>query len=321
MDKDMQCQRLEQLLRFLPEPIAAVLNGMDDKTKEATQEIRLRAGRPLSLTIRGSQFFVRPQGTCMLPREDCIMVTAKEVEDCFFALCHHSVYSHHEELKEGYLMLEGGHRAGVCGTVTFKEGRIETVRDISSLNIRVAKEVPQVADELIKQFIGGGVLICGGPGSGKTTLLRDVARQLAGGAAGRCLKVAVIDSRGEIAAVTHGVPMADLGSTADVITACPKAKGIEMALRTLCPDVIVFDELGDLEEVAAVEQSFHAGVTVIATAHAGSLEDLHRRPQIRRLLENDTIRQVVFCQNRNRFSYSIHSKEEIKSNKKEVVLL
>lgn len=309
MDKEQCTRRFDALVARLPETISRPLIGLDSEIKAAVQEIRLRAGRPLTVTVGGSQFFLRPGGTSMLPRSDCYILRAEQVQACFLALCHHSVYSHGEELRQGYLMLEDGHRAGVCGTVILKEGRIETVRDISSINLRIAKEVPRCADHLIAQYGGGGILICGGPGSGKTTLLRDLVRQLAGGDSGRCYQVAVIDSRGELAAVSGGVPMTDLGSTVDVLTGCPKGIGIEMALRTLYPEVIAFDELGDLEEVRAVEQSFHAGVSVVTTAHAGSLEDLTRRPQLRQLLASDAFRWIVFCKHDTDFSYEVYPSE------------
>lgn len=309
MDKEQYIRRFDALVARLPESIRRPLDRLDREIKAAVQEIRLRAGRPLTVTVGGSQFFLRPGGTGMLPRSDCYMLSAEQVEACFLALCHHSVYSHSEELKQGYLMLENGHRAGVCGTVLVKEGQVETVRDISSINLRIAKEIPNCAARLLAQYDGGGILICGGPGSGKTTLLRDLVRQLAGGNAGRCYQVAVIDSRGEIAAVSGGVPMNDLGSTVDVLTGCPKGVGIEMALRTLYPEIIAFDELGDLEEVRAVEQSLHAGVSVVTTAHAGSPEDVTRRPQLQRLLNSDAFRWLVFCKHDTDFTYEIYPRE------------
>lgn len=319
MDKDMLNTRFDLLLDYLPDSIKIPLRGLNKEIKAAAQEIRLRAGRPLSVTVNGTQFFVKQCGTCMLPKSDCITVSAEDINDSFLKLCHHSVYSHNAELCKGYIMLKDGHRAGVCGTVSMQKGKIETVRDISSINIRIAKEIPSCADELIARYNGGGVLICGGPGTGKTTLLRDFARQLASGARGTCLKVAVIDSRGEIAAVSNGVPMTDLGSTADIITGCPKGEGIEMALRTLYPDVIVFDELGDINEVLAVEQSFHSGVAVIATAHAGELSDIYRRKQIKSLLNTGAIEQIVMCNNQNGFSYSVFNIDEINNLKGEMV--
>lgn len=315
MTKENIIQRFDDLLEYLPEKIKNPLISLDEKFKFSIEEIRLRAGRPLSVTVGGTQFFIKTDGACMLPKEECITVLSEDIKEAFFKLCHNSVYSHNDELCRGYITLKNGHRAGVCGTVTAQGGKIETIRDISSINLRIAKEVTSFADKLIKEYTGGGVLICGGPSTGKTTLLRDFARQLASGVKGKFLKVAIIDSRGEIAASLNGVPMADLGSTADILTFCPKGQGIEMALRTLNPDIIVFDELGNLQEVKAVEQSFNSGVSVVATAHAGDLKDIYRRKPIARLLQSGAINQIVLCDNKNGFSYSVFTLEEIQKSK------
>lgn len=295
MDKSKLLNRFEKVLDYLPEKIKNPLMQLNSELKISVQEIRLRAGRPLTITMSGSQFFVCKSGTFMLPRMDSVFVTPNDLNDCFLKLCKHSVYSHNHELCEGYISLDNGHRAGICGKAVLKDGKIETVRDISSINIRIAKEVPNCASEILKGCNGGGILICGGPGTGKTTLLRDICRQLASGNGGNCKKVAVIDSRGEIAAVSGGVPYTDMGSTADIITGVPKAKGIEMALRTLFPDVIAFDELGDIDEVSAVAQSFNSGVTIITTAHIGSTEDILKRPTVLKLLKTGAIEWVVLC--------------------------
>ena len=136
---------------------------------------------------------------------------------------------------------------------------------------------------------------------------------------GNCKKVAIIDSRGEIAAVSGGIPYTDVGSTADIITDIPKSKGIEIALRTLFPDVIAFDELGDMSEVSAVTQTFNSGVTVITTAHIGCLDDLERRPSVSALLKTGAIEWVVICY--RGFTYKIKNIKELDFLKKELTAL
>lgn len=319
MDKEILVKRFDQLLNYLPERIKTPLSSLNGELKAAVQEIRLRAGRPLTITMGSSQFFVCKSGAFMLPRNDCFFVSASDLEDCFLRLCKHSVYSHAGELCEGYISLENGHRAGICGRVVARNGKIETVRDISSINIRIAKEVPHSADGILKEYSGGGILICGGPGTGKTTLLRDLLRQLADGSLGECKKVAIIDSRGEIAAVSGGIPYTDIGITADIITGASKAKGIEMALRTLFPDVIAFDEVGNMEEVYAVTQSFNSGVSVITTAHLGSFADLSKRPAVKALLKTGAIDLVIMCH--RDFSFSVKRLSELNTLTSESALL
>lgn len=321
MDKELLEKRFNSLLNYLPPNLKLLLENLDPCIKASAQEIRLRVGRPLSLTIRGSQFFVNKTGTCMLPKKDCYIVSDGEIDECFLMLCRHSVYSHNEEICEGYIMLKGGHRAGICGRAVIKDNKIETIRDISSINLRIAKEVKGSADKIINNFDGGGILICGGPGTGKTTLLRDIARQLASGSGGKCLKVSVVDSRGEIAAVNGGLPMVELGSTCDVLTACPKGKGMEIALRTLFPDVIIFDELGNDEEVSGVIQSFNSGVTVITSVHIGNVDDLLKKESIKKLLFTGAITKLVICRSKNGFDYDILPVESVLNLQKKLVMV
>ena len=51
------------------------------------------------------------------------------------------MFSHEQELREGYLRLEGGFRAGVCGTAVLEGGRVKSLRDITSLVFRIPQAV------------------------------------------------------------------------------------------------------------------------------------------------------------------------------------
>ncbi len=321
MDKEYLLKKFDEVIEYLPESLSELFKNLDDDIKCTAQEIRLRAGRPAALTVNGTQLFVGKNKTTCLPKNESVTVTLNEVNECYLKLCNYSVYSHMEELSEGFIMLQGGHRAGICGKVTGKNGKIESIRDISSINIRIAKEIYFCADTIVKNYKSGGVLICGGPGSGKTTLIRDMVRLLASGEKnGRCYKVAVVDSRGEIGAASHGIPTANLGSTCDIITGCPKGKGIEMALRTMYPDIIAFDEIGNMEEVRAVKESMNSGVSVITSAHAGSISDVFKREQIKSLLNTGAIDMLVMCKGSEEFGYTVYDKENIEEMERRLIL-
>lgn len=232
-------------------------------------EIRLRAGRcAAAVTVSGK---IIP---CSAPFSE------KDIADCFAELCRYSVHSYSREIAEGFITLDGGHRVGLCGTAVMSGGAVVSVKDISSLNIRIAREVRGCAEELYGRFFAGGLcslLLAGRPMSGKTTVLRDLSRML-----GEKYRVALIDSRNELSASVRGLPTLDVGENTDVLCGYTKSAGIMTALRSLSPDVIICDEIGD--DFDAVEQCLFCGVKVIAAAHAGSLSELSRRRGTDRLL-------------------------------------
>lgn len=231
-------------------------------------EIRLRAGRrAVAVTAEGEMYI------CSEP------FSAEDISECFLELCRYSVHSYTGEIAEGYVTLDGGHRVGICGTAVMKNGKIETLRDISSLNIRLARQVKGCAGELYGSIFDHprSLLLAGKPMCGKTTLLRDLTRIL-----GERYKVTLIDSRNEISACVRGTPTLDIGQHTDVLCGCPKSEGILLALRSMSPEIIICDEIG--RDHKAVEQCLFCGVKLIASAHAGSIEELKRRSGIAELL-------------------------------------
>ena len=244
----------------------------------------MRAGGAVTLTL--------PEG----PRPLLLRLTGAQLAEILRALCEYSVHSYTEDIARGYVTLPGGHRAGVCGTAVTERGLVTAVRDISSINLRVAREIPGAAGELCARMYsnGGlpGLLISGAPGSGKTTLLRDLARRLSDGngpeghrgRAAPCRRVAIIDERGELAGAREGTPCCAVGANTDVLTGYPKCEGILLAIRSLSPEIILCDELGGEPDAAALEAGFHTGVRFVATIHAGSAEEALARPVAQRLL-------------------------------------
>lgn len=279
----------DSVLYAFPQRIKRTLEFLPDSIKEKTQEIRIRTNLPLCLTIGGKTFFVTLKSgiTDFITRE-LLVTEQKEVMEAFLLLCANSVYAHQNEIKKGYIIMRSGHRAGVCGTV-IDEG----MRDISSINIRIAREVEGCADILTSRFDGGGILIAGPPGSGKTTLLRDVIRQLSDGVLGNYKRIAVIDSRGELSGSHSGKSFTKLGTNTDILLCEDKANAALMALRTMYPDIIAFDEIGTAAELKSVSEIFNAGVSLITTAHIGVKQDLLRRSVTKELLKGNIISQIA----------------------------
>ena len=226
-------------------------------------EIRLRAGRPcVCVDVLGRM------RTCSAA------FSAEEIAGCFAEICRYSVYSFEEEIARGFVTLDGGHRVGICGTAVTKNGRITAFKDISGLNIRIAHQIYGCADELYERVFSNGIyslLLAGKPMSGKTTILRDLARRL-----GERHRVVLIDTRGELSASVRGTPSFDIGLNTDTLCGCEKSEGIMLAVRSLNPEIIICDEIGNDE--FAIEQAMFCGVKIIASAHAGSVDELKKRP-------------------------------------------
>lgn len=264
---------IRRLLSFLPEEI-----------KEKTEEIRLSRGNPVTLCVAGKTVFIRDNGQpCFYICRDLLKAGSADLEESYRLLCGNSVYAHTDELKNGFIMMKNGCRAGVCGTLS--SGGF--MKDITSLNIRIARQIYGAADSIIKQYDGGGLLIAGPPASGKTTVLRDFIRQAANGATGKIKRVCVIDSRGEISG------SADLGACSDVLISENKADGTQIALRTMNPDIIAFDEIGSIAELESVKESFYSGVEIITTAHIGDVSELKIRDVTSVLIQSGAIRYVA----------------------------
>ena len=82
----------------------------------------------------------------------------------------------------------------------------------------------------------------------------------------------MVDERGEIYPQELSGPDQQLPAV-DTLSGIPKERAVQMALRTLSPQVIVLDELGSLAETAALEQGFFSGVDGSSAASAVRMAD------------------------------------------------
>lgn len=248
-------------------------------------EIRVRAGMPLCI-INGNKkekMFVGLGGV-ITTKEKGYIPSKEEIERIFTSICRSSVYAYKDDIKNGFITLKGGHRVGVAGKM-LPDG---SVYDVSSLNIRIARQILGCSEKIIKHIIKNksevySTLIISPPACGKTTIIRDVARILGTGSnipLFKGISVGIIDERSEIAACYNGIPSNDIGLMTDVYDACPKEKGILMMIRSMAPEVIITDEIGGKGDASAVESAMNAGVKIIATAHGSSIADMKIRKEI-----------------------------------------
>ncbi len=290
MIKTDYTKNYDEVLFAVSHNLFKVLSNIPEKIKSQVEEIRLRLYLPLCLTVMGDTAFVTSRGDITFtPTSDLVYITPRDIEETYLQISENSVYAHEEEIKNGYITLKNGGRAGICGKFS-KEGFLS---DVTSINIRIARQVKGCAKSLCEGYKGKGLLIAGPPGSGKTTVLRDFLRMQASPQRSKCKRVVVIDSRGEISGYKTGGYSNDLGLTSDVVFIEDKALGVSIALRTMFPEMIAFDEIGSFDELARVKESFFSGVEVVTTAHIGEKNELIRREITRNLLSEGIVSQVA----------------------------
>ena len=261
---------------LLPPELTAALLAPVGSREGAVEEIRLRAGRQASLTVDGRNIMT----SAILTEVDLAAILTR--------MCGGSLYAYSQTIHEGYITLPEGVRVGVAGRAVCEEGRIIGVCEITSLCIRLPHIHRAVGGEICRLLRGlnrgrtapQGILIYAPPGEGKTTLLRGVAVGLSGGDGLPPLRTVAVDTRGELGFETEG-----RGLCLDILKGYPRARGVEIATRTLSAQVIICDEIGDTEEALSLISTHHGGVPLIATAHGGSVAEILRRTGIRLLHE------------------------------------
>lgn len=261
-------EQMNHLLDYLP-----VIGKLFPDTFSDVEEIRLIRGRNIRLCKEHSE------------QELPYFVDESLIQDVMDRSTHRSPHGVMEMLRKGFLILPGGHRLGLCGTGVYKEGSLRSLRDISSINIRVARDIVGIGTSIANTLwsSGSSALCMGPPGRGKTTLLRDVIRQLSTRYRER---ICVIDERQELAASLEGIPQFDLGPTSDIMSSVKKSDAIDMTIRTMGPTWVALDEITAEEDVEAMIRGSYCGVKFIATAHGHGLRDLNARPVYRKLMEN-----------------------------------
>ena len=293
MTEEYAISRYEEACALLPWRLQPAALAVSREQQAAAEELRLRIGRPLHLTL--------PEGELPLPKTRVIRGDLEQVLD---RATEYSRYAAAETLRHGYVTAKGGFRVGVCGTALPGPGeRNEGMRDISSLAIRIPRVREGAAEPLLGELLEEGrplsALIVSPPGGGKTTLLRDLVRLLSQGTAlSRPVRVALVDERGELAAVHRGRPQLEVGDLTDVLDGCPKALAVPLLLRAMTPQVIALDEVAVPADVEAVCAAAGCGVTLLATVHAASLQDLESRSVGQALLRCGVFRRAVLIEGR-----------------------
>ena len=285
-----------RILSVLPRSIR-VLIGKEHLQYEYLQEIKLRVEKPLLLVYRGEEIIPGNQ------RGKPYIVTREDIREMLEYISNYSLYAYKQEMKQGYITIEGGHRVGMTGQAIIENGKVKNLRYISSINLRMSHEILGCADPIFP-FITYNkklyhTLIVSPPRCGKTTLLRDMIRQISNGNGWiNGMSVGVVDERSELGGCYMGVAQTQLGIRTDVLDCCPKAEGMIMLIRSMGPEVIAVDEIGTAEDVHAIEYAMHCGCKMLATVHADSMEELRKKPLFDQMVAEKRFERYVLLENR-----------------------
>lgn len=283
-------ENLESVVRYFPSNIQKMIVEYIELVNEI-EEIRIRVGKKVILRARNYESILE------------YIVTNTDMMHILEKITQNSIYAYREQITNGYITVKGGHRIGIVGSCVIENNKVTNVKNITSMNIRIANEIHGAAEKILDQIINMrqnqiyNTLIVSPPGKGKTTILRDLIRNLSTGVErynymGQT--IGVVDERGEIAATYQGIAQNDLGQRTDVIENVSKARGIEILIRSMAPQIIACDEISSKEDIEAIQRAFASGVKGIFTMHGNSIEDVRKNKHINELIENKTIEKLFF---------------------------
>lgn len=283
-------KRLESLLGFLPDRMKTSIGRVNNDILNTLEEIRIRICQPVILLTNTQELFLKDAAT-----NTFYVPSTAELKEILERITKSSFYAYLDDIKNGFVTVEGGHRIGICGRGVMNNGSIGNIKDISFLNIRIASEKKGISDKLLPQLLENGAvkntLIISPPQAGKTTLLRDITRNISNTL--QRGKVSLIDERGEIAAIYNGIPQNDIGIRTDVLTGIPKSDGMILAIRSLSPTVLITDELGSSREVEAVFTAINSGVRIITTVHGENETEILKREDLKPLFQNHVFQKII----------------------------
>ncbi|MCT4508175.1 MAG: stage III sporulation protein AA [Tepidibacter sp.] len=292
----------EEIINSLSPKIKRFFISADYKFISDIEEIRLRVNRPLIVNMNNKDYFfnIKTDKFCD-NNQNTYITTREDIEQTFQLICKYSIHSFLDDIKKGFITIKGGHRVGIGGKAIVEKDEIKNIKHISSLNIRVSREIKNCSKNVIKYIIKSqneiyNTLIISPPQCGKTTLIRDLVRNISTGINEykfKGIKVAVIDERNEICGSYHGIPQKDVGIRTDAIESCPKDVGIMMLLRSMSPNVIVTDEIGSTKEIESLYSALNGGVSLITSVHGSGIEDIRNRKELNTLLDKELFKRVI----------------------------
>lgn len=292
---------LKDILPMLTKRVSDIVTQAVLLNDERLEEVRLRADKPLMLQNSYKEWFVGMDGSLHNSPEGSYIVKQEDIKGSLELMSENSIYAYQDEIKNGYITIKGGHRVGLSGRVVIDGGCVRNIKDVAGLNIRISNQIIGCSEKVMKYIIKNcteiyNTLIVSPPQCGKTTILRDIARALSNGylkADFKGVKVGIVDERSEIAACLHGVPQNNVGLRTDVLDGCPKSLGMAMLIRSMSPNVIITDEIGNEGDRDAIHCALNAGVKIVTSAHGYNVSELQSRREVLRMMEDKVFERYI----------------------------
>lgn len=263
-------------------------------------EIRFRADKPIVINIMGQNKFLTNTGLSE-NIDDAIYCASSHIMEILRRASENSMYAINDQLTKGYVTIRGGIRIGVCGEVVEDSGRVTTIKNINSLNVRIPHKVKNCSLRTYLHIVNGGrvrnTLVISPPGAGKTTYIRDLAEQMS--VKNPTLNILIVDERAEISAICDGVQMLNIGPCCDIYTNSTKAFAFENGIRSMKPDVIITDEINLESDLFAIRQAISSGVSVVATIHASGVYELKSKPRFDSVIRDKVFDRYVVLSSKN----------------------
>ena len=260
---------------------------------EKIYELRLRLNKPVLINYCGKYSHLTAEGLSDQP-DNAFTLDRRAMEGLIYKASGHSVYAFNDQIKQAYITVQGGLRLGICGEIVFEDNAVKTIKNFTSVNIRIPHEIKNCSLNAFRYIANGQInntLVISPPGAGKTTFLRDLCVQFS--KLTPLQNILVLDERSEIAAVSNGAPCLDAGPYTDIMTGCTKRFGFSQGIRSLRPDVIVTDELGAADDIAAALTASAQGVKIIASAHAYDHIDLSINPDFAEVIKKRMFKRFI----------------------------
>lgn len=274
---------------YLPERLWRAAFSLSQREREICEEIRIRRGRQPKALVGGRYIALTYKGAGLT-------VTKEDIEDILQRATKGSVHTYSEQINNGYITTDEGHRIGVSGEILCENETVRNVKSISCVNIRIAKPCIGTADGIVKYLYTGGfvnTLIISEPGGGKTTLLRDMCRALS-----KQYNISIVDERYEIAGNRSQKFSFDIGDC-DVVSGGTKQRGIETMIRSMSPQIIALDEITEEKDVDMICRTIYCGCRFLATAHTLGIKSFYNRPIYKKLVDSDIFDNILYIDNEN----------------------